>query len=84
MKINFQNKINFNKRYKYLIKGSPQNLTKAKDRISLHGPGEIRKNHFLLTITDDSMFKQFEVKQMIKAFKANCKELGVKYFRSPF
>lgn len=78
------NPINLGTRYTYLIKGAPEKLTNVKNAVSLHGPGPIRKNKFVLTVTDSEMFWPSQVKQVLADFKKTCGEEGVKYSRVRF
>lgn len=73
--------ISFGTRYTYLVKGKPENLTMVKDLASLHYPGPIEKDLFVLSVADTEIFYKTEVNMILSAFKATCKEQEVKFMR---
>ena len=73
--------ISFGTRYTYLVKGKPENLTKVKDLASLHGPGAIKKDLFVLSVADTEIFNKSEIQEILAAFKTTCSEQEVKFLR---
>ena len=73
--------ITFGTRYTYLVKGKPENLTIVKDLASLHGPGEIKKDLFVLSVADTEMFNKAEIKTILDSFVETCKQYDVNYLR---
>jgi len=73
--------VSFGTRYTYVVKGKPENLTQVKDLASLHGPGPIKKDLFVLSVADTEIFNKGEIKEILAVFKQTCQEQDVKFLR---